>query len=730
MKFAALRRSAATSGVLAVVVILCGCAEWLRTDAHNQPAPKPGPGVFFVATNGSDAWSGSVASLRANDGPFASVARALQAARDFRRSAGRGGAATSIWVRGGTYFLKAPLVLTAEDSGLTLAAFPKEQPVLSGGRAISGWSEVQMNSRPVWMAEVSWVREGGWFFRELWVNGHRAVRARKPNFGYMKVVEAPDAKPDVPWHQGQSRFRVAPEDFPALQHPEDAEVLVMTRWVESRLPLAKTDPAERMLLFSKRSTYKLDPGDLWYAEGAAEFLDAPGEWFLDRRAGRLYYTPLPGETLACAEVIAPVLESLLQFEGRPEANQFISNVTLRGLTFAHAEYRLPSDAKTAQAAAMTWPAPINEIGGFGQAAVGVPGAVRGDGVRGCRFEDCRFVHLGSYGLELGRGCQSNVVSRCELADLGGGGIKLGETEIRKDAAQQTGANEITDCHFHHGGRTFHSAIGIWIGQSPNNRISHNLIHDFYYTGISIGWTWGYGPSLASNNVVEFNHVHHIGVQSDGDGPILSDLGGIYTLGTRPGTRIINNLWHDMAGFRYGGWGIYFDEGTSSTLAESNVVFNTAHGSFHQHYGATNIVRNNLLLFSREGQVVRSREEEHVSFSFSNNVVVFNQGTLLSGTWKNDRFIMENNLYWNVGLEGIPGQLKLAGTKLEAWRQRGHDRRSLVEDPQFVALGQDDFRLKPTSPAFRVGFQPIDLSSVGPRVPAAKRRMWPVCSCGR
>ena len=157
---------------------------------------------------------------------------------------------------------------------------------------------------------------------------------------------------------------------------------------------------------------------------------------------------------------------------------------------------------------------------------------------------------------------------------------------------------------------FASAVGIWIGQSPGNRITHNLIHDFYYTGISIGWTWGYGPSLATNNTVELNHVHHIGVKSDGDGPILSDMGGIYTLGKQPGTVIRNNLWHDIAGIRYGGWGIYFDEGSSGILAESNVVYRTTHGGFHQHYGETNVVRNNIFAFARDHQIQRTRPEPH------------------------------------------------------------------------------------------------------------------------
>src|SRR5256714_15485853 len=196
---------------------------------------------------------------------------------------------------------------------------------------------------------------------------------------------------------------------------------------------------------------------------------------------------------------------------------------------------------------------------------------------------------------------------------------------------------------------FHRAIGIGIGQSPGNHLSHILIHDFYYTGIAIGWTWVYGPACASNNLVAFNHVHHIGVRSDGDGPILSDMGGIYTLGKQPGTRIINNLWHDIAGLRYGGWGIYFDEGSSGIIAESNVVYRTTHGGFHQHYGETNSVWNNVFAFGRDQQLQRTRVEPHLSFSFETNIIYFDSGDLLAGDWSLDSYQMDRNLYFDTRL---------------------------------------------------------------------------------
>jgi parallel beta-helix repeat protein len=685
-------------GLLLVAGILCGCGGSGRTTRGTEVSPKPGPGVFFVATNGNDAWSGRAASpdRGSSDGPFATLPRALAAARQFK--AGEGSGATSsatVFVRGGTYFLSEPLVLKPEDSSLKVLVYRVEHPVISAGRRIAGWKEVNVGGKKLWAADIPEARDGKWFFRELWINGERRTRARHPNKGYLKIVSLPDKAPE--WTKGHTRFEFWGGDLQAWPSVTNAEVVAMTRWVESRLPVVSVEETQRLVNFGKRSVFELQPGDLYYVEHVFEALDAPGEWYLDAAKGTLFYAPMPGERPDTIEAIAPVLTQVVRLEGQPQAGQFVERVEFRGLSFAHTEWTLSS-----------------ESAGFSQAAVGVPGAVWGEGVRNCVFEDCMFTHLGTYALELARGCQSNRISRCEFADLGAGGIKIGETAICKDSADQAQANEIADCRIHSGGKMFQSGEGVWIGQSPNNRITHNDIHDFYYTGISIGWTWGYGPALATNNLVEWKHVHHIGVQSDGDGPVLSDMAGIYTLGMQPGTRILNNLWHDIAATKYGGWGIYFDEGSSSIVAENNIVYRTTHGGFHQHYGATNTVRNNIFAYARDQQLQRSREEAHVSFSFSNNIVLFDKGALLGSTWKNDHFVLDGNVYWDTRLGTTPDEMKFAGGTLEQWRSRGHDRNSIIADPLFISPQQDDFRLKPESPALKMGFHPVDVSRVGPR----------------
>jgi len=678
------------------------------------------PGVryafFIVATNGNDKWSGNRPSVNstATDGPFATLTNALAATRAWKQTVGTSSnALVGIFLRNGVHFLTEPLVLKPQDSGLVLAAYGTERPVISGGRRIAGWKPVTVNGRNAWVAEVRAARNGKWTFHELWVNGQRAVRARYPAHGYLKVAEVPDKTAD--WLHGNNRFRFQPGELKLWKGITDGEAVVMDLWVESRLPIAGLDEDGRSISFKKRSVTALKQGDLYYLEGALEFLDQPGEWCLDPAGGALYYLPRPGEIMNNVDAIAPVLAQVLRLEGRPENGELVDHVRFKGLTFSHTEWYYPEGfARDTNVVLGIYPIPSAEVGGLGQVAIGVPGAVRGEGVRRCSWKNCVFTHIGNYCLELARGCDQNLISRCVFSDLGAGGPKLGERIVRKRREEQTQNDEISDCQVYDGGRLFQSATGIWLGQTANNRVLHNLVHDFYQTGISIGWTWGYWPSLATNNLVAFNHVHHIGRKSDGDGPIMSDMGAIYTLGMQPGTRILNNLLHDVTALRYGGIGIYLDEGSSSIIVESNVVYRASHGGFHLHYGGTNGVVNNIFAFGRDFQLNRTKTEPHLSLTVMRNIVYFDSGTTIVGAWTPGQCQLDSNLYFDARPGATPDRLTFEGFSLQQWRALGYDQHSLIADPLFRAPRQYDFELSSNSPAFRIGFQPIDLSTAGPR----------------
>ncbi|MGL4553800.1 MAG: right-handed parallel beta-helix repeat-containing protein [Gemmataceae bacterium] len=643
-----------------------------------------GPRTFHVAPAGKDDDPGTAGR------PFATVSRARDAVRALRRT--HPGPVT-VTLRGGTYRLAAPFELTPEDSGtaagpVVYAAHPGETPVLSGGRPVTGWKRITVGGRELWAAEVPDAR--GRPFHQLWVNGVRRTRARHPNAGFLTVAELPGVTAKTPTRPGQDRFRYAPGDLKRWDNLGDVDVVVLHLWVGVRMAVAALDEGERVVSFVKQSRRMLKDGPRparYFVENALELLDAPGEWYLDRHRGVVYYHPADGERFPDAEVIAPALPSLVRLAGRPEKGEYVEHVTLRGLTFAHGEW-WPERGDTCDI----------------QAAAPVPAAVHGDGVRRCVLDRCAVVHASTHGVQLARGCSANRIERCEFHDLGAGGVLIGEMTVRKSPAEQTHGNAVTDCHIHDVGKVFPQAVGVWVGQSFDNRIAHNHIHDLTYTGITAGWTWGYGPSLARDNRIEGNLVHDIGKG------LLSDMAGVYTLGKQPGTVIRGNVFRDISAYQYGGWGIYFDEGSSDIVAENNLVYRTTHGGFHQHYGKDNVVRNNLFALGRDAQLRRSKGEPHRSFTFERNVVYYERGKLLDGNWDGDGYSLDRNLYFRAGgAEDAFAKWSLAG-----WRGRGQDANSVWADPGFADPAKGDFRLKPGGPAAKVGFVPFAVDGAGPR----------------
>lgn len=660
------------------------------------------PTVFYVSPDGNDYFSGTLArtNRRRTDGPFFTVARARDAIRRLRQ--GTSGNITrriTVYLRGGTYFLPQPLALTPDDSGtadapITYAAYQNEKPVISAGRPIRGWTKAAVNGHDVWAAAVPQFRESEDCFREMWVSGQRRPLARAPNVGFFRAAQN---QPGL--QQNPSQLRFAGNDlrnWPDLTH---ADLVVMSLWTDSHLPIESVNEEDHIVHFTKAAVQKISANDKYWVEGALELLDQPGEWYFDRKGGTLYYIPQTGEMMAGSEFIIPWYNHVLHLQGSPQAGQFVEHVIFRGITFANSEWNIPRASPGKEAR-----------GGFDQAAIGVPGAVWGEGVRYCTFDSCTVAHAGNYGIELAGGCQHNKISRCTLTDLGGGGIKLGEGQIHLADSEQTKFNETSDCTIFDCGKRYPSAVGIWLGQTGENVITHNDVHGLWYTGISVGWTWGYGDSLARDNLIEFNHVHHIGAPADGVEPILSDMGAIYTLGVQPGTFIRNNVFHDIAGLQYGGWGIYLDEGSSKIVAENNLVYRTTHGGLHQHYGADNVIRNNIFAFGRDDQIQRSRVEDHLSFTFERNLAYWDHGALLAGNWSKLNVAFDYNTYW----QSSGDKFYLAGRSWEQWREAGMDRHSRIADPGFVDPEHSDFHLRPGFDPGPGGFVPFDLAGVGPR----------------
>jgi hypothetical protein len=220
----------------------------------------------------------------------------------------------------------------------------------------------------------------------------------------------------------------------------------------------------------------------------------------------------------------------------------------------------------------------------------------------------------------------------------------------------------------------------------------------------VGWQWGYDPTTAQDNLIEDNHIHHLGKAQ------LNDMGGIYTLGVSPGTVVRRNLVHDIASNTklYGGWGLYADEGSSDILFENNIVYNTESGGFHQNYGQNNEIRNNIFAYSNTYQLRRTLDEAGNSFNFMRNIVYFNNGQLLGYRWDNNAFFFNYNLYWDASGQA----LDFAGRTWSQWQADGMDLNSVNADPHFTDPARANFSLMPGSPALTLGFNPIDTSQIG------------------
>ncbi len=499
--------------------------------------------TYYVSPSGDDTANGTEAY------PYKTLYRAQEAVR-VNVSAGLLGDVV-VYLRAGTHLLNQTFLLNQSDCGnngfrVSYLAYPNESPVISGGKTVTGWS---LYGNGIWVATCD-VDD----FRQLYVNGQRAVRAR----GDPIMIKSTDGDGHL-----LNDLSIA-----SWNNIKDVEIVYKTVWTLPRIHIASID-TDLKRINMQYPAYGIARTHLagvrieepTWIENAFELLDQPGEWYFNRTNDCLYYKPLPNENMLTAKVIVPVLETLMQVNG--SRAQKVENLDFQGLSFQHGSWLKPNEYGVGfvdMQANVCWPTGVQGID------TGMtPGNVICKFAQNVTFENCTFTHLGATGLDLQEGVAIAKIQGCTFLDISGSGLQVGETSHPNYAPEDNGTvrdiaiinNYVTNCC-----REYMGGIGIYAALVRNVRIEHNTISNQPYTGISVGWAWEDYPTVCGNNSIKFNHIY--GVMT-----YLYDGAGIYTLGRQPGTNVSYNVIHD-SGYN----GLYADQGTTNTTWSNNVVYHT------------------------------------------------------------------------------------------------------------------------------------------------------------
>lgn len=524
--------------------------------------------------------------IKVEPGPF-TIERALQEARlvKMRHMADN----PILELQPGTYRLTQPIIIRPEDKWLTMEAMG--DVVITGGVQIKGWRK----QGKLWMADVPEWNGRPLEFRQIWVNGRKAVRARDvADFEQMWRIRGMDKE--------KEELYVPAAAIRKVLHARQVEMVLHEMWCVANLRVkdikVQGDSAAITFHNPESHIHFMHPwpspmvttnghNSAFYLTNAKELLDTPGEWYLDTKEQRLYYMPLPGEDMRTAEVEVPALETLLKVEGTPD--EPVSYVTFKGITFRHATWLRPSIMGHAPLQAGMYmieaykirpqiSRPNGDHKLDNQGWVGRPAAaVEVNAANWVQFKNCTFEHCASTALDYHTFIKEGRIDNCTFSDIGGSAILAGsfgpeghEAHLPYAPADMrnicTGLqilnNRIDDAANEDWG-----CLGIGAGFVRDIRIEHNEISNVSYTGISMGWGWNQQTCAMANNVVRGNYIHHYARH-------MYDTAGIYTLGSQPHTFIEENVVsdiytpgyvHDPEHWFY----LYTDEGSSYITVRNN-----------------------------------------------------------------------------------------------------------------------------------------------------------------
>jgi hypothetical protein len=507
--------------------------------------------TFVVSPSGRDTQPGTAAQ------PLAT----LDAARDAARKAPAG--PHRILVMPGDYFLAKPLELDARDSGLTIEAAPGKPATLYGGKLVTGW---RRDGR-FWTADLPGVKEGTWDFRALIANGRMPPRARFPETETL-LHQGTWNLPLLPavsgfWERKPTREELTTmpydaKDIPATLDVRNAEVRMYHMWDESLVGVERNDLARHALIFSSPAISP--PGAFgikkYVVFNTREGMTQPGQWYLDRSAGRLVYWPLPGEDMAQAKVIAPSMERIVRIAGN--AKKPAEKITLRGLTLA---------ATT----------PPLKPASFGAGAF--DGALSLGAVRQCALEKLEIANVGGLGIAAERLTDCSIAD-CHVHHTGACGVRINGTRT-----------EIAGNHIHHVGVYYPSAAASMLGGEALH-IARNEIHDAPYSGVIGG---------GKDHLIEGNLIYRVMRE-------LHDGAAIY--GNLKHCVLRGNVVRDVVEFGkgFGASAYYLDEGACDCIIERNVAIGVPMPT-HNHITRNTVVRNNVFIADKDMVISFQRSAE-------------------------------------------------------------------------------------------------------------------------
>ena len=570
---------------LFVTAICILCSHWLLA------------GEIWISPKGSDFNDGTRQS------PKATLTSALRQAREWRRTEDnriQGG--ITIYVEGGTYAFHEPVFIRPEDSGTKesptiIRSVGDEKVILSGGISINGWKK----QGKVWVADVPAFNGRPLDFRQLWVNGKKAVRARDvEDFEKMNRICSVDEKNEILYVPVVSIRRLI--DNKGNLKAKYAEMVLHQMWCVANLRIRSVEvqgdsaairfhQPESRIQFEHPWPRPMVTTDghnsAFYLTNARELQDVPGEWYHDIDARKVYYYPREGEKMQEAEVIVPAVETLVRVEGT--LDRPVCHIRFEKITFSYTTWMRPSEKGHVPLQAGMYPTdgyridpkmqrnylnhPLDNQGWLGRPAA----AVRVVAAKQIDFERCRFEHLGSTGLDYEEAVQGGVVRGCLFRDIAGNGLLVGsfspaahETHLPYDPADRREVctqQQINNCYFTEIGNEDWGCLAIAAGYVGDVNIEHNEISEVPYSGISLGWGWTQTVNCMRNNRVHANLIHHYAKH-------MYDVAGIYTLGSQPKSYVTENCVHSIYKPGYvhdpNHWFyLYTDEGSSFITVRDN-----------------------------------------------------------------------------------------------------------------------------------------------------------------